>query len=185
MHTQGEQQRFSRRHLLGQAAQTAAAASLVPAIQLVDASSISPEAEWDSDLMGVVINARDDHLEVAASKEVPGSSNTIAARPLVGNLRLRPGDRVVVRSSRDGLIAEPLYLSIQGTVEHNDAATVVVGGVVCKLGEAAAVHEHRGAGRPIIRELARAQDLAVGRSVGLLCLQNTQEQSATISTVFI
>ena len=97
---------------------------------------------------------------------------------------LRQGDRVAVQAQPDGsLIASPIFVGLLGNIEKQANEHLTVQGRTCVIDDLSVVRNASGD-----HKVATSSDpnlLAVGRFVGLLCIDNRKSGGLTLHTAFL
>lgn len=172
--------RFGRRQLLKGAAVGLAGAA-IGAGSVEAAAAAMPDK--DKPKPGTVTRLEGSG-DVVIRIDRSGNGRLLTARGSVLHRSLTEGDRVAVQAEPDGsLVASPIFVGLFGNIEKYADNQLRVQGRTCVIDELSVVRDRSGD-----RTVVTTNDpnlLAVGRAVGLLCVDNRRSGRLTLHTAFL
>lgn len=110
-------------------------------------------------------------------------AEALAATPTIRHRTFRRGDRVVIEMDANGdVLATPLFLSLNGTIERRSDHGITVDGYECLVDNRSVMYTGRGTRRAVGR--LNARNLETGSNVGLLCIQNVIDETLTVQAAY-
>ncbi len=134
---------------------------------------------------GVVTSGQDSQGNVEVSLDaVAGATITRRARTSLLHRQLHPGDAVAVTEDSAGTaLVSPVFAGLTGPLEHLSADEITVQGRTSQIDGLSVVRD--GVADQNFGQWVKKHDLAEGREVGLLCVDNKKSGKLTLQILYL